>query len=171
MPAYLITSRGGVGKSAVCQELQTRGFAAFDGDTIPGLARWEDHHTKAPITVDASGFVDYSRVDWNWQTIVMERFVAEHSGSGLLFLCGSASNQELFYPCFKKVFVLTIDPETHKKRLANRESDYGKDPAMQRALVADQQRFAAETIASGGIAIHAGSPLPEIVDEILRYAA
>src|SRR6476646_1056381 len=108
MSIYLVTARGGVGKSAVAEMLSGKGVAAFDADDIDGLCRWEDARTGQPVEVDYSGFVDYAKVSWNWQAPILHRFFAAHMDDDPLILCGSASNQSDFYPYFEKIFVLTI---------------------------------------------------------------
>jgi hypothetical protein len=110
MAVYLITGRGGSGKSTVAAELKRlkrRGYLALDADEVPGLARSEDLRTGLPVEVDFSGFVDYTKVGWNWQSKVLDKLLKEHKN---LFLCGSASNQFAFQPRFDKVFVLVLPP-------------------------------------------------------------
>ena len=166
MAAYLITGRGGSGKSTICNALQARGYPAYDGDSIPHLSRWEDAHTGKPVSVDTAGFIDYSRVSWNWNGTVLQDFLAQHDP---VFLCGSASNQLTFHALFNKVFVLDIDEATHARRLRARESDYGKHPAMEQSLIARHQAFVQEAVRAGALAVNAAQPLDNTVDEILEY--
>ena len=58
MPVYLVTGRGGAGKSTVAEELKRRGYAAFDGDDLPGLSRSEDAVTGEPVKIDYSKYFD-----------------------------------------------------------------------------------------------------------------
>jgi broad-specificity NMP kinase len=167
MGVYLITGRGGSGKSTVAAELKRRGHPALDADEVPGLARSEDLGTGLPIEVDYSGFVDYSKVGWNWQNKALDELLERSKD---LFLCGSASNQLTFHPRFDKVFVLILDPGTHRHRLQTRASRYGKNPRMMEEILALQQSFATEALRSGAIGIDATQPVSKIVDEILGHA-
>lgn len=168
MGTYLITGRGGSGKSTIALKLQRQGYAAFDADDVPGLARSEDLRTGQPIDVDFSGYVDYSKVAWNWQAPVMRDFLADHEHEDV-FLCGSASNQQSFYGLFTRVFILMLDPETHKERLSHRASAYGKEPRMMEELVSEHQRLVQVAMAAGATGIDAGQPLPKIVEDIVGH--
>ena len=163
MGSYLITGRGGSGKSTICGLLQARGFNAFDSDEIPGLARTEDLNGN-PIKIDWSKFVDYSKVGFNWQEKVLRKFLVEHPH---IFLCGSASNQLEYHKLFDKVFVLTLDRQTHKQHLLDRKSDYGKNPAMQAYLLDEQAKFAQEVLDLGAIPIDVSGSSEKTCDEIL----
>jgi broad-specificity NMP kinase len=165
MNAFLITGRGGSGKTTICAELKRRGLPAFDADRVPGLAAAFDRNTGKPTTVDWSGYVDYSKFAWDWDDAVLQHLITEHP---TLYLCGSASNQFNFHPLFTMVFVLQLDLSTHRDRLRHRESDYGRHPDMEAHLLQEQQSFAAEAIRRGGIPLDATLPLPKLVDEILR---
>lgn len=164
MGKYLITGRGGTGKSAVCEALQVLGYNAVDSDTVPGLARSENTSGK-PIDVDWSGYVDYATVAFNWQPVILRSFLR---GNPDVFLCGSASNQLQFHHLFDKVYVLDITPETHRTRLQNRTSEYGKDAAMQAYLLDEQQRFMQQALALGAAAINAEGTIEETANLILE---
>jgi dephospho-CoA kinase len=164
MGRNLITGRGGTGKTSICRLLFERGFTAFDGDDIPGFARAEDMHGK-PIEVDWSGFIDYSKVAFNWQQHNLRNFLAAHPH---VFLCGSASNQLTFHKFFDQVFVLTLDRATHQRRLLDRESEYGKNPATMTYLLDEQPHFARQAIALGATTIDASGSPDQTVDLILE---
>jgi hypothetical protein len=163
--AYLITGRGGSGKSAIREELVRRGLPAFDADRVPDLCHTIDRVTRRETKVDWSGYVDYSKVAWDWDETVLRDFLTKHDQ---LYLCGSASNQLPFHKLFNKVFTLQLDSNTHRGRLRSRDSVYGKHPDMEKDLVNEQQLFTRLAIAQGAIAIDASQPLTKLVDEILR---
>ncbi|HSX18333.1 MAG TPA: AAA family ATPase [Candidatus Saccharimonadales bacterium] len=163
---YLITGRAGSGKSAVGAELQSRGLNALDTDDIPGLANWEDLNTGKRIEIDPSGFIDYTKVGWNWNQPTLRRLLET---AGQLFLCGSASNELDFHGLFDKVFVLSLDPETQKERLRTRSSKYGKDPAMQKVILQEQKEFVEQAVRLGAMAIDNTRPINVVADEILTH--
>ena len=164
MGKYLITGRGGTGKSSVCAMLESRDYNAVDSDTVLGLARSEDKNGK-PINIDWSHFVDYETVAFNWQPAVLRRLLTVNQN---VFLCGSASNQLEFHDLFDKVFVLTLTPETHRNRLQHRDSEYGKDPTMQAYLLEEQQRFVRQALTIGAIAINTEGTIEQTADAILE---
>jgi hypothetical protein len=164
---YWVASRGGVGKSTIKKELERRGRRAVDGDDIEGLASWRDLASGEKVQVDTPDLIDGSAVDWLWDKEKLDELLA---APGELFLCGSAANDLDFFDRFKRVFVLTINPYDHLKRLQDRDSRYGKESAMQQRILAWQQQFVKDALSLGATAIDAARPLENIVDEILSHA-
>jgi dephospho-CoA kinase len=170
MSAYLVTGRGGSGKSAVAAELAYRGYNALDGDDVPGLSRWENAATGQPIEVDYRGYVDYNKVAWNWNAEVLNKIIAANTQDQKpFFLCGSASNQAMFYDKFQAIFVLALEPDTHRQRLSSRDSAYGKDLKMMAELIAKHQSLTKELAQTGAILVDANQSLGNVVDEILSH--
>jgi dephospho-CoA kinase len=163
----LVTGRAGSGKSAVNSELKNRGLRSYDTDTFPGLARWEDIKTGQQVRVDPSKYVDYTKIDWNWQDGVLRSLLASEDD---LFLCGSASNELDYHPLFDKVFVLTLDADTQLARLKSRPDDYGKDPAQQAEIIKEQAEFVEDALRLGAIAVDGTRSINAVVDEILTLA-
>jgi broad-specificity NMP kinase len=162
----LITGRSGSGKSTVCRELMRQGYAAFDGNNIPGLARWIDMSNGKPVRFNSSGMVDKNQTQWQWDEQLLADFLQKHSD---VFVCGSADNQLALHHHFDKVFVLTLPPELQRQRITNRtEHNYGKLPAMQDIIIAEQQQFAHDAVAAGAIAIDAAPAPAAIVTAILE---
>lgn len=167
MRKYLITGRGGTGKSTICLELKRRGYPAFDADKVTGLCRWEDRKTGEPIEVDPSVYIDFTKIAWAWQDVVLQKLFYSHPD---LILCGSASNQEDYYSRFNGIFVLTLDKQTHDFRLRSRDREYGKHPKMRNQLVERQQIFAKNLISeNGAIAVDATQSIEKVADDILRH--
>ncbi len=166
MGKYLITGRGGSGKSTICRELNRRGLPAFDADNVPGLCRWEDRQSGEPIAVDPADYIDFKIVAWAWQDAVLRQLLETHND---LILCGSSSNQDDYHHIFDAVFVLTLDPHTHDRRLRTRDFEYGKHPALRRELVVHHQLFANRMIAAGALGIDVTQPPEKVADEILSH--
>ncbi|HSW80719.1 MAG TPA: AAA family ATPase [Candidatus Saccharimonadales bacterium] len=164
MGKYLITGRGGSGKSAICVELQKRGFPAFDTDRIPGFCRWEDRKTGELTVVDPKGYIDFKKISWAWQDDVLQMLFKSNKD---MILCGSSSNQADYYSLFDKIFVLVLDEKTHAHRLKTRDFDYGKNPKLQREIIARQQTFAKKMIDDGATPIDVTQPIEKVVDELL----
>src|SRR5665213_2856389 len=161
MGRYLITGRSGSGKSSICHELQQRGYPAFDGDKIEGLAGWVTLKTNEAGKVDYRQPHDNSLLGWNWNDTVLREFLEAHH---TVFLCGSADNNQLaFHKLFDKVFVLILEPETQRRRLlARTEHDYGKVPEMQEKILGAQKTFVREALALGAVPIDAMVPIPKV---------
>jgi broad-specificity NMP kinase len=166
MAHYLVTGRGGSGKSTICKLLKSHGIVAFDGDHIPGLAEWQDAATGAPLGYVPDGYIDFSKISWNWNKTILMNLFAKNPD---MVLCGSSSNQKAFHELFDVVFVLTVEPPIHEKHLIERESTYGKDTKMRKEIVTGQQAFAAEVIAGGAIPINTNGSPEASAAQIIRY--
>jgi len=153
----LITGMSGVGKSAVIEELQRRGYRAVDLDQ----PEWS--HYRSPD--DPAG-----AVEWMWR----EEEVAEllHQGGGdILFVSGCASNQGRFYPWFDRVVLLSADPDVMRERLERRtNNDFGKDPAELARIMADKEEVEPLLRRGADIEIDTAQPLEAVVAEILEVA-
>jgi dephospho-CoA kinase len=167
MNKFMIGGRGGSGKSEVSSELRNRSLSVIDSDDFPGLVRAEDLATGEPVTVDWSQYVDFTKIGWNWQPAVLKSILASKK---IIYLCGSASNDLEFAPLFDKFFVLTLDPNTQRQRLAERGSAYGKDERQREEIILEQAEFVEKAIHLGAIAIDNNRPIKTVVDEILRIA-
>ncbi len=108
-------------------------------------------------------------MNWIWPKSEILAHITDANGEPL-FICGRAMNQDDFEPYFKKTFLLKIDDETLKYRLATRtNNDYGKHPddlALQLKWNAEELEAARH---KGAIVIDATLPPDEVVTEILRH--
>lgn len=164
--AYLVTGRAGSGKSTICLALKQRGYEAYDADAVPGLSDWIDRQTGRPTVIDHTKYVDYRRVGWDWNDTVLKQFLSAHPQA---LLCGSASNQLDFYALFERVFILELDPLTHRHRLENRRtSDYAKDPQQIREILSEQAQLVEQSLAQGATSLDARQPLRNVVDDLVK---
>lgn len=164
----LVTGRAGSGKSGIHHEFLNREINSVDMDKFPGLSNWVDLETGKKIHgFDASGLVDYTKVAWSWDSNILKGVLKAKKD---MFFCGSASNDMEFFGDFDNVFVLDVNPDVQTHRLETRDSLYGKDPAMQSVILAEQAEFVAQAISLGAIAIKNNDTPTEAVDEILRIS-
>ena len=169
MAHYLIIGRSGTGKSTICRELQARGVSAFDGDKVPGMARWIDLSNNQPIEADYPGDDHIGKFDWDWDEQILADLLKNNQH---MFLCGNADNALEFYPLFDKVFILDLPPESQRQRIMARvEHDYGKDPMVQDHVIKAQGDLLANAKALGAIPIDASPSATIIVDLILEKIA
>lgn len=122
MGAYLIHGLSGTGKTTIGHELERRGYHVINTDEEFGYYG----HIQTGAEVDFPGHSVtedwYKNNGWLWKRSNVEKALAQ-SLKEPLFLCGGALNQEDFYPAFVKIFLLTVDRETFKKRINNRGLD------------------------------------------------
>ena len=133
---YLIEGVSGTGKTAVCTELQRRGYQAIHGDRE--LAYRGDPETGQPT--------DPARVTtatWHVRAPHLgcresQAFVANQE-EAVTFFCGGSRNFSKFIELFDGVFVLEVDLDTFYRRIDERvaldPTDFGGKPE-ERELIA-----------------------------------
>ena len=161
MGKYLITGRPGSGKTTVIQELQRRGYRAFNTDDMPEVTQLEEQAT-GKVVPWPDGAVDWKKYIWNWQEDGLQKLL---SLEGDVFIGGIVGNQKEFYSLFDKIFALTITTETLRQRLdshSHPRTTTEKDQAI--AVHYDKQaRFEQQELTL----ITADGSVDEIVDNIL----
>jgi len=158
---YLIEGVSGAGKTAVCTELQRRGYHAIHGDRE--LRYQGDAETGTPT--------DDRMQSPLWDVEKVKALVANQV-EAVTFFCGGSRNFSEFIALFDGVFVLEVDLDTCLRRIDKRvaldPTDWGGKPA-ERELIARLHQTK-EDIPQNGIIIDATPPLAHVVDEILRQS-
>lgn len=164
---YLIDGVSGAGKTAVCTELQRRGYQAIHGDRE--LAYRGDPETGLP----AAPQTDRPTAVWMsqhhiWDVEKVQALIADRD-EAVTFFCGGSRNFSKFLHLFDSVFVLEVDLATMNRRIDARialdPTDFG-GTAEERELAARLHQTK-EDIPKNGIIIDATAPLARVVDEIL----
>jgi adenylate kinase family enzyme len=164
---YLIEGVSGAGKTAVCTELQRRGYQAIHGDRE--LAYRGDPETGLPIAPEA----DTPAIAWLskhhiWDVEKVRALVADHE-TAVTFFCGGSRNFAKFIHLFDGVFVLEVDLDTMTRRIDARvaldPTDFGGKPEERELAIRLHQTK--EDVPKNGIIINATLPLARVVDEIL----
>jgi dephospho-CoA kinase len=172
MSLFFITGIAGSGKSAVWQELKSRGFEAYDTDE-DGLAKWHNNHNgyvhpKSSVKPEqrTEEFLEIH----SWK--VPRQEIEELAGSATakaIFLCGVASNESEIWDLFKAVFELIIDDDTLKHRLLTRtNNDWGKQPHELQKTLDEQHNTDQAQSKFDRIVIDATQSTEVVVDEILQ---
>lgn len=160
---YLIDGGSGTGKTAVCDELQRRGYQAIHGDrelrARPGS---RSNHERA---------VPRQHLPPLWDVAKVKALLASQD-EAVTFFCGGCSNSSEFVHLLDGVFVLEVgDLDTVMRRIEERvlvdPSDWGGRPE-EREIIMRLHRTK-EGIAQG-CAIDAAAPLEAVVEAILRRA-
>jgi hypothetical protein len=156
---FLIEGVSGTGKTAVCHELQRRGFHAVNGDRE--LAYQGDPRTGRPT--DSGGHESHI-----WDLDAVQALVADRTVP-VTYLCGGSRNFSAFLGDLDGVFVLEVDAGTLVERLDRRPlGEWGHRPE-ERELVL--RLHASREDVPPGTVVDATLPLPEVVDTILRLSA
>ncbi|MFB9950303.1 AAA family ATPase [Rhizobium puerariae] len=165
---YLIEGVSGTGKTSVATELQRRGHHVVHGDRE--LAYKGDPKTgeplDGPVHEQYSMDVAFGHKHHVWDVDKVKSLIADRSRP-VSFFCGGSRNFHRFIDLFDGVFVLNVDPDTLKRRLAGRPDDeFGGKPA-ERELVL-RLHATQEDVPKNAMGIDATAPLARVVDEILR---
>jgi hypothetical protein len=156
---YLIEGVSGTGKTAVCTELQRRGYQAIHGDRE--LVYRGDLETGLPTAT----WMSEHQI---WDVGKVQAFVANQE-EGATFFCGGSRNFVKFIDLFDGVFVLDVDLDTMNRRIDERvaldPTDFGGKPEERELAVRLHQTK--EDIPKNGIIIDARRPLEHVVDDIL----
>lgn len=164
---YLIGGVSGAGKTAVCRELQRRGYHAINGDRE--LAYLGDPETGKPTTGLTHEPAALFRSEHHIWDVEKVKTLVTNRDEAITFFCGHSRNLAKFIDLFDGVFVLEIDVDTLNRRIDERvaldPTDWGAKPA-EREIIARLHQTK-EGIPVSGEAIDATRPLEEVVDEIL----
>jgi shikimate kinase len=162
MKRVLITGMSGTGKSAVIQELASRGYPAHDLDT----SEWSEWIDVAP----SDALTPVQGKDWVWQESRV-RDLLSRSEEGTLFVSGCAENMGRLFPLIDCIILLSAPVETILERLETRSPNgYGH--------AAEQRRKVVELIAavepllrkSADQEIDTRRPVHATVDRILQIS-
>jgi thymidylate kinase len=165
---YLIEGVSGTGKTTVAEELQRRGYHVLHGDRE--LAYQGDPKTGQPVDEPAHES-EMDKVAWQqehhlWDIDKVKSVIADRSNA-ISFFCGGSRNFVRFIDLLDGVFVLDVDLDTLKRRLASRpEDEFGGRPVEQELVV--RLHATKEDIPKGDVVIDATAPLESVVDEILE---
>jgi hypothetical protein len=167
---YLIEGVSGAGKTAVCTELQRRGYQAIHGDRE--LVYRGDPATGLPVAPETgTPTATWMSEHQVWDVAKVQALVANQE-EAVTFFCGGSRNFAKFIELFDGVFVLEVDLDTMNRRIAERvaldPTDFGGTQAERELAVRLHQTK--QDIPKGGMIIDATAPLAHVVDEILRLS-
>ena len=158
---FLIEGLSGTGKTAVCDELQRRGYHAVHGDRE--LAYRGDPETGEPRDGSA-----HEHHIWNVEKV--RALVADQSEPATFF-CGGSRNFSTFLDLFDAVFVLRVDLDTLHRRLdARPDAEWGGGEPTERERIVEWHRTNGD-VPQEGTLIDATAPIEDVVDDILRRCA
>lgn len=161
---YLIEGVSGTGKTSVATELERRGYHVIHGDRV--LAYKGDPRTGEPLEDFAKNSDPaFAHRHHLWDVKKVRSLVADTSHP-VSFFCGGSRNFRQFIDLFDEVFVLDVDLETLKKRLAVRSEDEFGRKSAERDLVL-RLHATKEDIPLNATIIDATVPLTSVVDDIL----
>jgi hypothetical protein len=172
MSLYYVTGLPGTGKSSVLRELRARGYWARGVDE-DGYADWVNRITgrvdRFPHNDPDLDFHAWYAAHY-WVLSVRRISILSRAAARFgrpVFLCGSASGDDVVWQLFAKVIALIADERTIIARLAARDNDFGKTPEELADVLFWHAGFEAAYRGFGATIIDATRPLPDVVAEVL----
>ncbi len=161
---YLIDGVSGTGKTSVATELERRGYHVAHGDRV--LAYRGHPETGEPLEDFATNSdASFAHQHHLWDVKKVKSLLADQSHP-VSFFCGGSRNFREFIDLFDEVFVLDVDLETLKRRLASRpEEEFGGKPAERDLIM--RLHATKEDIPEHATIVDATLPLASVVDDIL----
>jgi adenylate kinase family enzyme len=167
---YLISGVSGSGKTAVCTELQRRGYQAIHGDRELALQGDPDTGipSDGPKHEHSATFISEHHI---WDVEKVKALVANQE-EPVTFFCGGSKNSSKYLALFDGVFALEVDLDTSLRRIAERvardPTDWGATPEERDITV--RMYHEQEALPQNATIIDATAPLARVVDEILRQS-
>ena len=162
MKRVLITGMSGTGKSAVIQELASRGYPAHDLDT-PEWSEWID---AAP----SDGLTPVQGKDWVWREYRVRELLSG-SQEGTLFIGGCAENMNRLFPLLDCIILLSAPVATIVERLEARSTGgYGHVADERRKVMALISTVEPLLREAADREVDTRKPVRATVDEILRVS-
>lgn len=160
----MIEGVSGTGKTSVAIELARRGYHVVHGDRE--LAYQGDPETGEQIDESAkSSDPAFTHQHHLWD-VKKARSLVDDKSRPVSFFCGGSRNFRQFTDLFDQVFVLDVDLETLKRRLAGRPEDEFGGRAAERDLVL-RLHATKEDVPRNATIIDATAPLISVVDAVL----
>lgn len=164
-----MTGTPGVGKSAVCDVLNSRGFEAYDADT-GGFRYWQRRDTGEIVASPGRPLPPGWHLD---HEMPMDRAAVEalaERASGTVFLCGTVGNEAEVWHLFSRVICLVVDQETLRYRLANRPHGFGKEPELAAQVLVWNLTSEERYRGLGATIVDSTRPLEKVADEVIAAA-
>ena len=172
MPLIYVTGISGSGKSAVLEELRSRGYEAYGVDE-DHFGQWLNRRSgEEEIFPHMHGERDvhrwYREHEWALDTEKIAQ-LSERSDrdNSLVFLCGVAAGDGKTWKSFSRVCALVVDEETIRKRIGARTDDFGKAPEELTQILEWNAGYEARYRQFGATIIDATEPLTVVVDRIV----
>lgn len=166
--SILITGVAGTGKSAICDELNKLGYKAFGIEDIDGLFTMINQKTGKPFkNFNNDNLEMVKQSDWICDKNKLQRLIQKNT-KGIVFYCGTASNLDDLLPLFDKIFLLTVNRQTLRKRLSTRTSkDFGRIAEVQKWIFSWKTWWEDHVKEQGATVINASRSLRIVANDII----
>jgi broad-specificity NMP kinase len=169
MAAYLITGSPGAGKTSIIEELQRRGYAAYNTDDMPEITRYYDLHTGKRMDSNPPAPIDFARYAWNWNIEALKKLL---NSADIVFVGGITGNTIPNLNLFDRIFVPHPNLSELERRIITRtNNDFGKHPDELADILKEHDGSDEFWRSKGAVVINADRPIGEITDDILAHIA
>lgn len=169
--SVLITGIAGSGKSAVYDELVSRGLQAHDIEDNGDLFAWLDGEGAPVADHDNNSLKDITEHRWTCDREKLAELIRDNA-QGVVFYCGTADNLDELLPCFDVVILLQVTRGVLEKRLKTRKtSEFGKTAETQEWILNRKERWEEHLIKQGAIKVDTNRDVSEIGADIDRICS
>ncbi len=171
MSLIFITGVSGSGKSTICEELNKRGYKAFDGDS-GGLTVWQNKETGREIPWSEIDNTPewYALHSWNISRNKIQELARQYPDQ-TIFIGANTANEDEIRDLFSKIIYLDVSEEMLKKRIHERtNNNYGKKPHELARTLNYRPRKKEKYEKIGAIMVDADQPLDDVVDIVLKVS-
>lgn len=169
----LIIGPSGTGKSTIGKLLKERGYNLIEADTDTyqgkSIAYFINKKTGEGVNMPWPRPKDWGQEnDWVWRVDVLQKQLQALTDN-VNFVCGEAHNKREAYHLFDRIFVLSTDDKTLRKRVLSRKDNYfGKKTDQLEWIVEQNKQIVNEAKYAKGTLIDATKPTDKVVDTIIN---
>lgn len=169
MSLIYIKGTPGSGKSTIHSELQELGYESHDADDDDIGSAYNNATNKK---VDYPSYTPSE--EWfaahSWRLIPEAiELLHQRAQDKVIFLCGTASNEDELWHLFDRVLFLDIEETALRKRLAERTNNsYGKAEHELKLIIEKYHNDRIKRDREGVLVINAELPIDEVVKSILQ---
>ena len=174
MSLFYITGVPGTGKTTIQKELTKRGYEAYDIDETGygGPVNLATGQSASVPPIEERNLEWFDQHEWRVSRKAIED-LKKQSKNKVVYLCGTASTENLVWDLFDKVLYLNIDEATLRSRILSRNNgnDFGKsDDELQ--IILDRYSTAQVNLRNKAVTyVDASKPLNEVVATIVQATA
>jgi dephospho-CoA kinase len=172
MKKILITGMSASGKTTLGSELLKRGYFVIDLDKSDTCS-WQNRETKKPAEYfPGCGSKFFADNEWFCDFSKVEDIINSSAKEGPVFIVGITTNIFSLLNNFDKIYLLKINQDVLKHRLAHRNTNsFGKDEKDREWIISSLNPFQQKMESAGAIPLDGTKPVIGLADKVTAEIA